>query len=165
MVGNAMSDENDELSLEQQIIAIKEEMLELGNGIKSLEDIFLYPPESRVSVYLSLDIGNLFLLHNVTLYVDDEKVSEYFYTAQEETGLNKGAVHLLHVENYLPGGYLVKALFEGIGPHGRKYRRAVSHRIIKGKSAKVLKIRIYDDVHTQQPIFMVENVNQCEKCQ
>jgi len=159
-----IAEETEELSLDEQIVAIKAEMVDLGQAIKSLEDILLYPPENKLAVYLSMDVGLLFDLDTLRLHINNELIAEYEYSDREETGLSKGAAQKLFIGNYMPGKYNLRAIFTGVGPHGRPYKRALSHQFTKSKLAKVLKLVVYDNVHKQQPEFLVEDVKLCKAC-
>ena len=158
------AEEKDELSLDEQIVAMKAEMVDLGQAIKSLEDTLLYPPENKLAIYLSMNVGLLFDLSAVRLHINNELIAEYEYSNREEAGLSKGAAQKLFIGNYIPGKYNLRAIFTGIGPHGRPYKRAVSHRFSKSSQAKVLKLVVYDNVHKQQPEFLVEDVKLCKVC-
>ena len=161
---SVLSKDNVELSLDEQIIAIKEEMVQLGREIKLLEDVFLYPAESKVALYLSMNVGKLFTLEKISLVINDELVTEYDYSGREESGLKKGAAQQIYIGNYLPGEYEMRLVLYGVGPHGRKYKRAVSHRFSKDRKAKVMQVIVYDDAHRQQPAFLVEDVELCKSC-
>lgn len=156
--------ENTELTLDEQIITTKLEMLALGYELKLLEDELLYPPGSKISFYLAKDVGKLFQLHNVKLVINDEVVADYDYSPTEESGLNAGAVHNLFVGNYLPGSYQLRAILKGTGPHGRHYKRAVSLDFEKTQNPNLFEIIIFDDVHKQQPVFLVKEIPPCRGC-
>ncbi len=156
--------ENTELTLDEQIITTKLEMLALGHELKLLEDDLLYPPGSKISFYLAKDVGKLFQLHNVKLVINDEVVVDYDYSPTEESGLNAGAVHNLFVGNYLPGDYQLRAILKGTGPHGRHYKRAVALDFEKTQKPSQFEIIIFDDVHKQQPVFRVKEIPQCRRC-
>ena len=159
-----ISKDNAELSLDEQIVAIKEEMIQLGQEIKLLEDVFLYPPENKVALYLAMNVGKLFTLQKISLFINDEKVTNYVYSNREESGLKKGAAQRIYVGNHIPGDYELRLVLQGIGPHNRQYKRAVSHRFTKETKAKVMQVVVYDDAHRQQPDFIVEDITLCKLC-
>jgi len=153
------------LTIDEQIVEIKKEMVLLGREIKVLEDLFLYPPETKVSLYLSMDVGKLFILKSIDLIIDDELVAEYLYSGREESGLKKGAAHQIYIGNYMPGQYSLRLVMKGIGPHGRFYKRAVGKTFTKEERAKVMQVVIYDDIRRQQPAFLLGDVSLCKACQ
>jgi len=156
--------ENSELTLDEQIVAIKEEMIHLGTEIKLLEDVLLYPPKNKVALYLSMNIGKLFTLQTLRLVINEEMVANYTYSKREESGLKSGAAQRVYVGNYLPGKYNLRMIMEGVGPHGRQYKRAVSHQFEKKDKAKLMQVVVYDDAHRQQPDFLVEDIDLCKTC-
>ena len=64
-------------------------MVELGRDVTVLEDILLYPADSRVSVYLAADSGNYFSIESVKLLLNGEVVMTYQYTEREQKGFVK----------------------------------------------------------------------------
>lgn len=156
--------DNVELTLDEQIVAIKEEMLQLGREVKLLEDVFLYPPESKIALYLSMNVGNLFTLQKISLVINEERVADYLYSGREESGLKKGAAQRIYIGNHVPGEYEMRLVLYGVGPHGRQYKRAVSHRFTKQEKEKIMQVVVYDDAHRQQPAFFVEDVALCRSC-
>ena len=152
------------LTLEEQIVAIKGEMIQLGREIKLLEDVFLYPPENKVALYLAMNVGKLFTLQKISLVINEEPVADYVYSGREESGLKKGAAQRIYIGNHVPGDYELRLVLYGIGPHGRQYKRAVSHKFTKDNVAKMMQVVVYDDAHRQQPAFIVEDVALCQSC-
>lgn len=148
-----------ELSLQEQITTQKQEMIELGRDIKMLEEVLLYPAKSRVSVYLSMDVAELFSLEKIKLLLNDEQVMEQIYSTREVMGFSKGASQRLFIGNLLPGKYKLTAIFSGKGPRGRPYKRGVTGHFEKANTQKILEISVQDDTSKQQPVFFIKDVS------
>lgn len=144
--------------IDLQINALKKEMIELGRDIKVLEEVLLYPPEERVSIYLSMDIGKLFDLESVKLTINNEVLVNQIYSDREEHGFKQGAAQQLYLGNYAPGKYMLRAIFTGKGPHGRSFKRAVKFVFTKERRPKTLEIVIEDNMREQQPEFVIKEI-------
>jgi hypothetical protein len=147
---------NEELSLDEQVQSIKAQTLELNRDLFILEEELLFPDNTQVAVFLSLDIGEFFTLDAVKLTVDGTVVSNYLYTARQVDALRRGGVHRLFMGNMKAGAHEVVAVFTGKGPNGRDYRRATSLNFEKTLGAKHLELQITDSENLRQPEFRVK---------
>ncbi|HHC72964.1 MAG TPA: AraC family transcriptional regulator [Thiotrichales bacterium] len=142
-------------SLEKRIQNLKREVLSLNRDLFILEEELLFPANSQVAVFLSLDVGRFFQLDSVQLKIDDKPVTGYLYTRREGEALRRGGVQRLWVGNLPSGEHELVALFVGKGPHDRDYRRATSITFEKEPGPKYLEIRIRDSEAMMQPEFEI----------
>lgn len=143
-------------SLASEIEQLKRLTLELNRDLFILEEQLLFPSETQVAVYLSLDVGEYFALDGVKLSIDGEVVNHYLYTARQIDALRRGGVHRLHLGNLKRGEHEVVAVFTGRGPQGRDYRRGTKLLVNKTNQAKHLELKIVDSTATHQPDFAIE---------
>jgi hypothetical protein len=120
-----------------------------------LEEELLFPANTQVAVFVSMDVGEFFDLDSVQLRVDDKDVSNYLYTDREVQALLRGGVHRLYLGNLKTGEHELTAVFTGQGPHTRDYRRGATLQVEKGIGAKFVELRISDRERKQQPEFVV----------
>ena len=146
----------DKLSLDQQVQSIKQQVLELNRDLFILEEELLFPSNTRLSVFLSLDVGEFFTLDAVKLTLDGKVVTHYLYTERQLSALQRGGVHRLYMGNIKAGEHEVVAVFTGKGPKGRDYRRGTQLQIDKTDSGKNLELKIVDSTAIQQPEFRVK---------
>ena len=140
-------------NLDQDVQALKKEVLDLNRDLFLLEEELLFPANSQVAFFISMDIGEYFGLDSVNLKVDGKEVANYLYTQREVDALVRGGVHRLHMENLKVGEHELIAVFTGKGPHGRDYRRGATLRFNKGIGAKYVELEITDRISKQQPEF------------
>jgi len=152
----AITTAGDAPSLDEQVQFIKAQTLELNRDLFILEEELLFPDNTQVAVFLSLDIGEFFTLDGVKLTVDDTVVSNYLYTERQVDALRRGGVHRLYMGNLKTGTHEVVAVFTGRGPSGRDYRRATSLNFEKTTGAKHLELQITDSENQRQPQFQVK---------
>jgi hypothetical protein len=154
-VSPGWSVEADNAALGDEIEQIKDEVLDLNRELFLLEEELLFPANTQVAVYLSMDTGNFFGLDSVQLSIDDKEVAKYLYTDREVQALYRGGVHRLYMGNLKAGDHELVAVFTGVGPHGRDYRRATSIDFEKGLGARFLELSITDSGASLQPEFSV----------
>jgi hypothetical protein len=144
-------------SLDEQIQDLKKDVVDLNKDLFMLEEELLFPANTQVAVFVSMDVGDFFALDSISLKIDNHEVSNYLYTPREVTALLKGGVQRLYVGNLRSGQHELIALFNGKGPHERAYRRAASVRFEKGVGAKYLELKITDHQRAQQPEFEIKD--------
>lgn len=150
-----LADEAPAPALGDEIEDLKDEVLDLNRELFLLEEELLFPANTQVAVYLSMDTGNFFALDSVQLSIDDKEVAKYLYTEREVDALYRGGVHRVYMGNLKAGEHEVVAVFTGVGPHGRDYRRATSVDLEKGLGARFLELSITDSKSALQPEFAV----------
>jgi hypothetical protein len=144
-------------ALDEQIQDVKRQVVDLNKDLFVLEEELLFPANTQVAVFVSMDVGDFFALDSVTLKVDNREVSNYLYTPREVTALAKGGVQRLYVGNLKAGSHELVALFSGKGPNDRDYRRGASIKFEKGIGAKYLELKITDRARRQQPEFEIKD--------
>lgn len=143
-------------SLDQEVQALKKEVIELNKDLFVLEEELLFPANTQVAVFVSLDVGSFFAVDSVTLKIDDKEVANYLYTARESEALMRGGVHRMYLGNLKVGKHELVAFFTGKGTHERDYKRGATLDFEKGIGAKYLELQISDRVRKQQPEFVVK---------
>ncbi len=144
-------------ALDEQIQDLKQSVVDLNRDLFVLEEELLFPANTQVAVFVSMDVGDFFGLDAVTLKIDNREVSNYLYTPREVAALVKGGVQRLYVGNLKAGSHELVALFSGKGPNDRDYRRGASIKFEKGVGAKYLELKISDRVRSQQPEFEIKD--------
>jgi hypothetical protein len=142
-------------SLDRDVQDLKKEVLDLNRDLFLLEEELLFPANSQVAFFVSMDIGKYFELDSINLKIDGKEVANYLYTEREVGALVRGGVHRLHMANLKTGDHELVAVFTGKGPHTRDYRRGATITFNKGIGAKYLELEITDRVSKQQPEFEI----------
>ena len=143
-------------SLDQDVQTLKKEVLDLNRDLFLLEEELLFPANSQVAFFVSMDVGEYFELDSVNIKIDGKEVANYLYTAREADALVRGGVHRVHMANLKTGDHELIAVFTGKGPQVRDYRRGATMRFDKGIGAKYLELEITDRVKKQQPEFVIK---------
>ncbi len=142
--------------LDQDVQTLKKEVLDLNRDLFLLEEELLFPANSQVAFFISMDVGEYFELDSVNIKIDGKEVANYLYTAREAEALVRGGVQRVHMANLKTGDHELVAIFTGKGPHIRDYRRGATLNFNKGIGAKYVELEITDRVKKQQPEFVVK---------
>ncbi len=143
-------------SLDQDVQTLKKDVLDLNRDLFLLEEELLFPANSQVAFFISMDVGEYFELDSVNVKIDGKEVANYLYTAREADALVRGGVHRVHMANLKTGEHELVAIFTGKGPHVRDYRRGATLSFNKGIGAKYVELEITDRIKKQQPEFIIK---------
>jgi len=148
---NANEDTDD--TLESSIESLKKEVLSLNRDLFILEEDLLFPANTQFSIFLSTNAGQLFTLDSVQLRIDDKNVANHLYTERELAALERGGVQRLYIGNLASGEHEIVAVFTGVGPGGRDYRRGKTIVVDKTAEPQFVEFTIVDDTSKEQPEF------------
>jgi hypothetical protein len=142
-------------ALDSDIEALKKEVLSLNRDLFILEEDLLFPANTQFSIFLSMNSGLFFTLDSVQLKIDDKNIANHLYTERELDALRRGGVQRLYIGNLASGEHEIVAIFTGIGPKGRDYRRGQSIVVEKTTEPQFVEFTIADDSAKEQPRFDV----------
>ena len=143
-------------SLDDRIQDAKGDVIRLNRDLMVLEEELLFPANTQVAIFLSMDVGKMFSLDSVWVKLDDKQVAAYLYTPAEVQALHRGGVQRLYLGNLRAGTHELVALFTGKGPHTRDYKRGATLKIEKGTEPKYIELQIKDSTGKLQPEFEVK---------
>ena len=144
-------------TLDQEVQGLKKDVVDLNKDLFVLQEELLFPANTQVALYISMDVGTFFALDSVTVKIDNKEVKNYLYTAREADALLKGGVQQIYLGNLKVGKHELVAFFTGKGPVERDYRRGATINFDKGVGAKYLELKITDRVPKHQPEFMIKD--------
>jgi hypothetical protein len=147
----------DTRALDEETQALKKDVVDLNRDLYVLEEELLYPANTQVAVFVSMDVGTFFGLDSVQLKIDQKEVANYLYTPREVQALLKGGVQRLYVGNLKVGQHELVAFFTGKGPNDRDYKRGASIKFDKSIGAHYLELKINDRQHRLQPEFEIKD--------
>ena len=143
-------------TLDGRIQDAKADVIKLNRDLLVLEEELLFPANTQVALFVSMDVGKMFQLDSVQVKLDDKVVANYLYTALEVDALHRGGVQRVYLGNLKNGQHELVAFFTGKGPHERDYRRGANVKFEKTGEAKYIELRIQDSAGKLQPEFDVK---------
>ncbi|WP_295642288.1 AraC family transcriptional regulator [uncultured Methylibium sp.] len=147
-------------ALDGRIQDVKGDVIRLNRDLLVLEEELLFPANTQVALFVSMDVGKLFNLESVQIKLDEKVVANHLYTPHEVAALHRGGVQRLHLGNLRAGTHEIVAFFTGQGPaHGeqrRDYKRGATIKFDKGTEPKYIELQIKDSTGKLQPEFEVK---------
>ncbi|HUG23547.1 AraC family transcriptional regulator [Piscinibacter sp.] len=143
-------------SLDTRIQDAKSDVIQLNRDLLVLEEELLFPANTQVALFVSMNVGKLFELDSVQIKLDDKVVTHYLYTPLEVQALHRGGVQRVYLGNLRAGEHEIVAFFTGKGPHERDYKRGATIKFDKGTEPKYIELRIKDSTGKLQPEFDVK---------
>jgi hypothetical protein len=142
--------------LDSRIQDVKADVIRLNRDLLVLEEELLFPANTQVALFVSMDVGKLFSLDSVQIKLDDKLVTNYLYTPREVSALHRGGVQRVYLGNLKAGEHEIVATFTGSGPHERDYKRGATVKFEKGTEPKYIELRIKDSTAKLQPEFDIK---------
>ena len=143
-------------SLDDRVQQTKADVIRLNRDLLVLEEELLFPANTQVAVFVSMDVGLLFDLDSVQIKLDDKVVGTYLYTPLEVQALHRGGVQRVYLGDLKAGSHEIVAFFTGKGPHDRDYKRATTIKFDKTTEPKYIELQIKDVQQKLQPEFDVK---------
>ena len=143
-------------TLDGRIQDVKADVIKLNRDLLVLEEELLFPANTQVALFVSMDVGVMFQLDSVQVKLDDKVVANYLYTQLEVDALHRGGVQRVYLGNLKTGQHELVAYFTGKGPHERNYRRGANVKFEKTTEAKYIELRIQDSTGKLQPEFDIK---------
>ena len=143
-------------TLDREVQSLKQQVLDLNRELFILEEELLFPSNTQISIFVSMDVGDFFALDSVQIKLDDKQVASYLYTPREVKALHRGGTHRIYTGNLPAGEHELIAFFTGGGPNGRDFKRGAEKIIIKEIGPKMVELKISDRTEKQQADFIIK---------
>ena len=101
------------ITLDQTVQAVKDETIQFNRDALMAEEAFLYPPQTRLSVYVSTTLKNV-LLTDINVILDDDPPVVYRYGDKDSRALlTQGAMQRLILTNVERGSHRLRVSYNG----------------------------------------------------
>jgi hypothetical protein len=152
---------NDSSSLKSSDIAsdieqIQKEVLKLNRELFILEEDLLFPANTQISVFVSVDIGRFFTLDSVELKINDQEAAGFLYTKRQRESLEQGGIQRLFKGNLKIGQHQLTAIFIGLDHEQRTVKRAITYQFEKEDEAVMIELKLQDNTKNLQAEVNVE---------
>ena len=97
-------------SLDNRIQDLKGDVIRLNRDLLVLEEELLFPANTQVALFVSMDVGKMFELDSVQIKLDDKVVANYLYTPLEVQALHRGGVQRVYLGNLRAGDARARGL-------------------------------------------------------
>jgi hypothetical protein len=128
--------------LDEQVQEIKTDVLGIASQLSLLEEKLLYPSNTQVAVFVSLDNGAKFRADSMEIQVDGKHVTYHLYTFKELEALQKGGVQRIYTGNITSGEHDLQVLLTGKTAGGSDLRAKESFKFKKDVGPKMVEIHL-----------------------
>ncbi len=94
--------------LNQQIEDVKADALDIANSMIQLNERYIFPEKSRVSLFVTFADGDEVSLDKISLKIDGRKVVVHKYKVKELIALQQGGAQRIYTGNVLQGRHLLE---------------------------------------------------------
>jgi hypothetical protein len=131
-------------SLDEQVQDIKSDVLEIAAELRNLEERLLFPSNTQVAVFVSLDLedGERLELDSVQIQLDGEPAANHIYSFKELEALRKGGVQRLYTGNVRAGKHRLDVAIAGQTANGEDFARSESFSFTKQVDPKLVGITL-----------------------
>jgi hypothetical protein len=138
--------------LDEQVQDIKKDVIDLTSELSRLEEKLLFPSNTQVSVFISVNAEDNFRLDTVQVKLDNIIVAHHLYNFRELEALQKGGVQKIYVGNIKTGDHELVVSFAGKAPAGGDLQRSASYKLNKDVGPKFVEVKIAGSASDAQEI-------------
>jgi len=128
--------------LDEQVQEIKSDVLGIAAELNQLEEKLLYPSNTQVAVFVSLDGGETFRLDSVEIRLDGTPVAHHLYSFKELEALQKGGVQRIYTGNVRSGGHDLQVSVIGKTGGGADFRKSERFTLNKDVGPRIVEISL-----------------------
>jgi hypothetical protein len=143
--------------IDQEVQAIKQEILDINRDLSSLEEELLYPPEHRLTIFLSLSSGTTMDLKTITIYLDEDTLVHHKYSKSEMEALRKGGVHKAYIGSIRKGKHVLQAQLRGTDRKDRVFDIVNNAAFTKRQSTKYVELRVSESSLRRVPRLTIQS--------
>ena len=129
-------------SLDGQVQEIKSDVLSIAAELSSLEERLLYPSNTQVAVFVSIEEAEDFRLDAVQIEIDGELATHHIYSFKELEALQNGGVQRIYTGNIPSGDHQMNVTMIGKLKSGKEFSESDSFAFAKGVKPKALGITL-----------------------
>lgn len=133
---------DDVRSLDGQVQQIKSDVLSIASELNTLEERLLYPSNTQLAVFVSLDDTKRFRLDAVEIRIDGELATHHIYSYKELEALQKGGVQRVYTGNVPIGEHAIDVTIAGKLDNGDDFTESGSFNFNKGVKPRALGITL-----------------------
>lgn len=144
-------------NLDKQISQLQADVDSIEQDIDALEKNLLFPPLTRIEVYLSLEQGLDFTLRTVNISVDGQEKNFHIYSDGDLAALRLGGLQHFWEGNVALGGHELKAEFEGLDRKGKVHKGSANMRFEKTLTGHSFELKITGSGENKVPTFSIKD--------
>lgn len=128
--------------LDEQVQEIKKDVLAISSELSLLEEKLLYPSNTQVSLFISVEKQSKYSPDAVQIKLDDKDVAHHIYSFKEVGALQRGGVQRIYTGNLKTGEHKLDVSVVGKASAAGVETNKASFTINKGIGAKLVEISL-----------------------
>jgi len=128
--------------LDEQVQEIKGEALGIAAELNQLEEKLLYPSNTQVAVFVSMDGRETFRLDSVEIRLDGTPVAHHLYTFKELEALKSGGVQRIYTGNVRSGEHDLQVSVIGKTGGGADFQKSEGFKVNKGVGPRIVEMSL-----------------------
>ncbi len=128
--------------LDEQVQEIKGDVLAISTELNQLEEKLMYPSNTQVAVFVSMQAGDLFRLDSLEVQLDGKPVAYYLYSFKELEAIQKGGLQRIFTGNITTGVHDMKVTAMGKTRGGTDFAKAESFKVTKDITPKIVEVNL-----------------------
>ncbi len=128
--------------LDEQVQEIKGDVLAISTELNQLEEKLMYPSNTQVAVFVSMQAGDLFRLDSLEVQLDGKPVAYYLYSFKELEAIQKGGLQRIFTGNITTGVHDMKVTAMGKTRSGTDFAKAESFKVTKDITPKIVEVNL-----------------------
>lgn len=129
-------------SLDGQVQEIKSDVLSIATELNILEERLLYPSNTQVAVFVSMEEDEDFRLDAVQIEIDGELATHHIYSFNELEALQKGGVQNIFTGNVATGDHELNITMLGKLKNGKDFSASDTFTFAKGVKPKAIGVTL-----------------------
>lgn len=143
--------------IDREVQGIKQEILDINSALSSLEEELLYPPDHRLTVFLSMRRGTALAINALRIDLNGETLVHHSYSDTEMEALRKGGVHKSYMGQIRNGDYVLQAHLSGKGKKDQVFDLATSVSFTKRRGTKYVELQVSESRFQGAPRLTVQS--------
>lgn len=129
-------------SLDEQVQEVKSDVLAIAAELSNLEEQLLYPSNTQVAVFVSIEKGHEVALDSARISIDGEIVAQHIYSFKELEALQNGGVQRIYTGNIHTGEHQIEVSITGKRGGGHGFDTVETFVFSKAVDPKLVGIRL-----------------------
>ena len=128
--------------LDEQVQEIKTDVLAIAAQLNQLEEKLLYPSNTQLAVFVSLESDEGFHLDAIKIQLGGKAVAHHIYTFKELEALQKGGVQRVYTGNVSGGEHDLQVTAIGKSAGGVNFNNTEHFKVNKAVGPKIVEISL-----------------------
>ena len=133
---------DDMRSLDGQVQEIKSDVLDIASDLSILEERLLYPSDTQLALFVSIEEDEEFRLDAVQIEINGELATHHIYSFKELEALQKGGVQRIYTGNIATGNHDLNVTMIGKHKNGDDFNASDNFVFAKGIKPKAVGITL-----------------------